>query len=96
MSNKNTFLLEFCFIAVVKECFIKFFKDKSKSIFQDNIESERLRVHIQVKSISVNPKKSQNTGKSINICSNNIRKTFCIKKSVSGSYQGNFMYRKTE
>ena len=41
---------------------------------------------IQDESISVNPKKSSTTQKSINIYSNNIRKSVCIKKAVFGSY----------
>ena len=48
---------------------------------------------IQVELNSVNPKKSSTTWKSINICSNNIRKSVCIKKAVLGSYhQGNVKY----
>ena len=82
-------MLEFCSIAAVTEFFVKFFKDKSKSTLQYNIwyiKTERTEVDIQVESISVNPKKSSTTGKSINICSNNIRKSVCIKEAVLGSY----------
>ena len=51
---------------------------------------------IQVESISVNPKKSSTTWKSINIYSNNIRKSVCIKKAVFGSYnQENLKYGET-
>ena len=51
---------------------------------------------IQVELNSVNPKKSSTTGKSINICSNNIRKSVCIKRAVLGSYhQGNVKYGDT-
>ena len=54
-----------------------------------------MEVDIQVQSISVNPKKSSTTGKSITICSNNI-KFVCIKKVVLGSYhQGNLKYGET-
>ena len=51
---------------------------------------------IQDESISVNPKKSSTTQKSINIYSNNIRKSVCIKKAVFGSYnQENLKYGET-
>ena len=49
--------------------------DNSKSTLQYDtwyIQPECLEVDIQVESISVNPKKSSTTGKSIIICSNNI------------------------
>ena len=45
-----------------------------------------VQVDIQVESISVNPKKTLTIGKSINTCLNNIRKSVCINKAVSGSY----------
>ena len=55
-----------------------------------------VQVDIQVESISVNPKKTLTIGKSINTCLNNIRKSVCINKAVSGSYhQGNLKNGKT-
>ena len=99
VSNEKTFLLEFCSIAAVNEFFVKFFKDKSKSTLQDDIwyiKTEHSEVDIQIESISVNSKKSSTTGKSINICSNNMRKSVCIKKAVLESYhQGNLKYSET-
>ena len=89
VSNEKTFLLEFCSIAAVNEFFVKFFKDKSKSTLQYDIwyiKTERLEVNTQVESILINPKKLSTTGKSIHICSNNIRKSVWIKKAVLGSY----------
>ena len=99
VSNEKDFLLKFCSIAAVNEFFVNFFKDKSKSTLQYDIwyiKTERSEVDIQVESISVNPKKSSATGKSINFCSNNIRKFVFIKKAVLGSYhQGNIKYGET-
>ena len=99
VSNEKTFLLEFCSIAAVNEFFVKFFKDKSKSTLQYDIwyiKTEHSEVDIQIESISVNSKKSSTTGKSINICSNNMRKSVCIKKAVLESYhQGNLKYSET-
>ena len=46
---------------------------------------QHLEVDIQIESILVNPKKLSTTGKSINICSINIRKSVWIKKAVLGS-----------
>ena len=44
----------------------------------------------------MNPKKLSTAGKSIHICSNNIRKSVWIKKAVLGSYHhGNLKYDKT-
>ena len=58
-----------------------------------DIKTERSEVDIKVESISVNPKKSSTTGKSINICSKNIRKSVCIKQGVLGSHhQGVLKY----
>ena len=68
VSNEKGFLLEFCSIGAVIELFVKFFKDKSKSTLQYNIwyiKTEPSEADIQVGSISVNPKKSSTTGKSI-------------------------------
>ena len=68
VSNDKAFLLEFCSIAAVNGFFVKFFKGKSKSTLQFDIwyiKTERSKVHIQVESISVSPKKSPTTGKSI-------------------------------
>ena len=65
-------MLEFCAIAAVNEIFVKFFKDKSKSTSQYDIwyiNTERAEVDIQVESVSVNPKKSSISGKSIKVCS---------------------------
>ena len=99
VSNEKTFLLEFCSIAAVNEFFVKFFKDKSKSTLQYDIwyiKTEHSEADIQIESISVNSKKSSTTGKSINICSNNMRKSVCIKKAVLESYhQGNLKYSET-
>ena len=99
VSNEEAFLSEFCSIAAVNQFFVKFFKGKSKSTLQYDIwyiKTERLEVDIQVESILVNPKKLSTTGKSINICSNNIRKSVWIKKAVLGSYHhGNLKYDKT-
>ena len=74
----------------------KLFKDKSKSTLQHDIldiKIECSEVDIKVESVSVNLKKSSTTGKSINICSKNIRKSLCIKKAVLGSHhQGILKY----
>ena len=89
VSNEEAFLSEFSSIGAVNQFFVKFFKGKSKSTLQYDIwyiKTERLEVDIQVESILVNPKKLSTTGKSINICSNNIRKSVWIKKAVLGSY----------
>ena len=92
VSNEKTFLLEFYSNATINKFLFKFFKDKSKSTLQHDIldiKVERSEVDIKVESISVNLKKSSTTGKSINICSKNIKKSVCIKKAVLGShYQG--------
>ena len=57
---------------------------------------QHLEVDIQIESILVNPKKLSTTGKSINLCSNNIRKSVWIKKAVLGSnYYGNLKYDET-
>ena len=57
---------------------------------------QRLEVDIQIDSILVNPKKLSTTGESINLCSNNIRKSVWIKKAVSGSnHYGNLKYDET-
>ena len=72
VSNKRALMLEFCAIAAVNEIFVKFFKDKSKSTSQYDIwyiNTERAEVDIQVESVSVNPKKSSISGKSIKVCS---------------------------
>ena len=59
-----------------------------------DIKTERSKIDIKVESILVNLKKSSTTGKSINICSKNIRKSVCIKKAVLGSHhQGILKYR---
>ena len=65
-------MLEFCAIAAVNEIFVKFFKDKSKSTSQYDIwyiNTERAEVDIQAESVSVNPKNSSISGKSIKVCS---------------------------
>ena len=70
VSNETASLFEFCSIAAVNEFFVKFFKDKSKSTLQYDIwyiKAERSEADIQVRSISVNPKKLLTAGKSINI-----------------------------
>ena len=55
-----------------------------------------MEVDIHFESILVNPKKLSTTGKSVNICSNNIRKSAWIKKAVLGSYHhGNLKYDET-
>ena len=92
VSNEEAFLSEFCSIAAVNQFFVKFFEGKSKSTLQDDIwyiKTERLKVDIQAESILVNPKKLSTTGKSIHICSNNIRKSVWIKEAALGScYHG--------
>ena len=57
---KKVFLLEFCSIAAVKEFFVEFFKDKSKTTlryYTRYIKTECLEADIHVESISANPKK---------------------------------------
>ena len=99
VSNEKAFLSEFCSIATVNQFFVKFFKGKSKSTLQYDtwyIKIERLEVDIKVESILVNPMKLSTTGKSINICSNNIRKSVWMRKAVLGSYHhGNLKYDET-
>ena len=58
-----------------------------------DIKTECSEIDIKVESISVNLKKSSTIGKSINICSKNIRKSV-FKKAVLGSHQqGILKYR---
>ena len=55
--NEEAFLSDFCSIAAVNQCFVKFFKGKSKSTLQYEIwyiKTERLEFDIQVESIQRN------------------------------------------
>ena len=55
--NEEAFLSDFCSIAAVNQCFVKFFKGKSKSTLQYeiwHIKTERLEFDIQVESIQRN------------------------------------------
>ena len=77
---------------------LSFSKASQKALYSTILGTlkQRLEVDMQIESILVNPKKLSTTGESINLCSNNIRKSVWIKKAVLGSnHYGNLKYNET-